>query len=129
MKFFRLLLPSLLIVLAAGCKHDQAVPQELVGNWVTQDARYKGKSLTIDQQGFIVLIVDEDSQPKAEHIDSMTVTKAAGLTTYVFETSDQADVPGKMTITYRPVNGELRLAHPSSVVWQRQAPAEEQPAQ
>ena len=120
MKFLRLLPLLLLIIPAAACKHSAAVPQELVGNWVTQDARYQGKTLVIDAEGFIVLIVDEDTMPKAEHIDSMTSKSEAGVTTYVFDASDQAGVHNRFTLMYRPVNGgELRLAHPNQVVWHR----------
>ena len=105
---------------AVACKQSQAVPRELVGNWVTQDARYQGKTLVIDAEGFIVLIVDEDTMPKAEHIDSMTSKSEAGVTTYVFVASDQAGVQNKYTLMYRPLNGgELRLAHPNQVVWHR----------
>jgi hypothetical protein len=105
---------------AVACKQSQAVPQELVGNWVTQDARYQGKTLVIDAEGFVVLIVDEDTMPKAEHIDKMTSKSEAGVTTYVLEASDQEGVQNKFTLMYRPLNGgELRLAHPNQVVWHR----------
>jgi hypothetical protein len=120
MRFVRLL-PLLLLMLPAGaCNQSQAIPRELVGNWVTQDAKYQGKTLVIDAEGFVVLIVDEDTMPKAEHIDSMTSKSEAGVTTYVFEASDQAGVRDKITVMYRAANGgELRLAHPSQVVWHR----------
>jgi hypothetical protein len=130
MRFFHLLALSLLILPAAGCKQSQAVPPELVGNWVTQDAKYQGKSLSIDPEGFIVLIVDENTTPKAEHIDRLTSTSEAGVTTYVFEASDQDGAHDKITVMYRAANGgELRLSHPNQVVWQREAPAQDTPAQ
>jgi len=79
----------------------------------------------IDPEGFVVLIVDEDTMPKAEHIDRMTSKSEAGVTTYAMEVSDQAGLQTKITVMYRPVNGgELRLAHPNQVVWQRAAPTQ-----
>jgi hypothetical protein len=124
MKFFRLLLLTLLILPAAACKDAQPVPQELVGNWVTQDAKYQGKMLSIDPEGYVVLIVDEETTPKAERIDRMSSKTEAGVTTYVFEASDLAGQNDKITLMYRPLNGgELRLAHPNSVVWHRETPA------
>jgi len=122
MRWFRLLPLLLLIIPAVACKESPPVPQELVGNWVTQDAKYQGKTLVIDPEGYIVLIVDEDTMPKAEHIDHMTSTEVAGVTTYVLDASDQAGTHDRITVMYRAVNGgELRLAHPSQVVWQRAA--------
>jgi hypothetical protein len=124
LRFFRLLSLSLLILPLAACKHPPAVPDELVGTWVTQDAKYQGKSLAIDQE-FIVTVLDEDTTPKAEHIDHVTTTTVAGVTTYAFEATDQAGVHDKITLTYQAANGgELRLAHPSSVVWQRAEPTQ-----
>lgn len=120
MKLLRLLPILLLILPAVACKPSPTVPRELVGNWVTQDAKYQDKTLVIDAEGFVVLIVDEDTMPKAEHIDSMTSKTEAGVTTYVLEASDQEGVQNKFTLLYRPVNGgELRLAHPIQVVWHR----------
>jgi hypothetical protein len=133
MRFFRLLTLALLIMPAAACKHSPAIPQELVGTWVTQDARYQGKSLMIDPEGFVVLVVDEDTAPRAEHVDRLTSTREAGVATYVFEASDQAGLHNKITVMYRDVNGgELRLAHPNQVVWQRATPdqtSDQTPAQ
>jgi hypothetical protein len=124
MRFFRLLTLSLLIIPVVACKHSPGVPQELVGSWVTQDARYQGKSLVIDQD-CIVLVQDEDTLPKAEHIDRMTAASESGVTTYVFEASDQEGARDKITVMYRAVNGgELRFSHPNSVVWQRATQAE-----
>jgi hypothetical protein len=126
MRFFRLLPLALLILPAAACKRSQAVPQELVGNWATQDAKYQGKMLSIDQE-FIVVIQDENTPPKVERIDRMTSTNEAGVTTYVFEASDDTGAHDKVTLMYRPFNGgELRLSHPNSVVWQRAAPDQTQ---
>ena len=123
MRFFRIWLLSLLILPAAACKRSPAIPEELVGSWVTQDAKYQGKTLSIDPEGFIVMIVDEDTMPKEEHIDRMTSKSEAGVTTYVFEASDQDGTHDKITLMYRPLNGgELRLAHPNQVVWQRATP-------
>jgi len=120
MKIIRLLPILLLMIPAVACKPSPTVPRELVGNWVTQDARYKDKTLVIDAEGFVVLIVDEDTMPKAEHIDKMTAKTEAGVTTYVLEASDQAGIQNKFTLMYRPLNGgELRLAHPNQVVWHR----------
>jgi hypothetical protein len=125
MRFFRLLPLCLLIMPAAACRQSQTVPQALVGSWVTEDAKYQGKSLMIDQQGFIVLVLDEDTSPKPERIDHMTSTSEAGVTTYVFETSDQAGLHDKITVMYRAVNGgELRLSHPNQVLWRRAEPAQ-----
>jgi hypothetical protein len=123
MRYFRLLLLSLLIMPAVACKPSLVVPKELVGSWVTQDPRYQGKILMIDGEGFIMLVVDAETLPKAERIDSMTSTTQAGVATYVLETSDQAGAHERVTVMYRAVNGgELRLAHPNQVVWQRAAP-------
>ncbi len=120
MRFLRLLPLLVLLIPAAACNRSVAVPQELVGNWVTQDARYQGKTLVIDAEGFVVLIVDEDTMPRAEHIDHMTSKSAAGVTTYVLDASDQAGTHNRFTLMYRAVNGgELRLAHPNQVVWHR----------
>ena len=120
MKFLRLLPLLVLLIPATACNHAAAVPQELVGNWVTQDARYQGKTLVIDAEGYIVLIVDEDTMPRAEHVDSMTSKREAGVTTYVLDASDQAGAHNRFTLMYRAVNGgELRLAHPNQVVWHR----------
>lgn len=125
MRFFRLLAVSLLIFPAAACKRAQPIPQELVGNWVTDSAKYQGKNLIIDQDGFIVLILDGETLPKAERVDRMTATKVAGVPTYVFETSDKDGAHDKIALTYRPANGgELRLSHPSQVVWHRAALAQ-----
>jgi hypothetical protein len=119
MRLFRLLPLFLVIVSAAGCHRSQAVPKELVGNWVTDDERYQGKTLEIDQD-FIVLFLGEDTQPKAKRIDRVTATKEAGVTTYVFETSDKAGVHESIQVLYRPARqGELRLSNPSQVVWTR----------
>jgi hypothetical protein len=122
MKFIRFLPLLLLLMPAAACKRLPGVPQELVGNWVTQDAKYQGKAISIDQQ-FIVVIQDEETPPKVERIDHMTASSEAGVTTYVFEASDQAGQHDKVTVMYRAVNGgELRLSHPAGVVWQRETP-------
>jgi hypothetical protein len=123
MRFFRVLLLSLLIIPSAACNRAPAVPQELVGTWTTQDAKYQGKSLTIDPEGYVVLIVDEETTPKAQHIDHMTTKSEAGVATYAMDLTDQDGVHNKITVTYRAANGgELRLAHPDRVVWQRATP-------
>ena len=123
MRLFRLLPLFLVIVSAAGCRHFQAVPEELVGNWETDDERFQGKTLEIDQD-FIVLFLGEDTLPKANRIDRVSSNKEAGVTTYVFETSDKAGVHDTITVLYRAAQkGELRLANPSQVVWKRVPPA------
>jgi hypothetical protein len=123
MRLFRLLPLFLVILSAAGCRHfQQGVPQELLGNWVTDDENYQGKSFEIDQE-FIVLFLGEDHQPKAERIDRVSSTSEAGLITYVFETSDKAGVRDIVKVLYRPaLAGELRLSNPSQVVWKRAEP-------
>jgi hypothetical protein len=124
-KFPRFLLLFLLLAPAASCNKQVTVPSELVGSWVTQDARYRSKTLEIDGDGFVILFFGEDIEPKAERIDAMSTKTEAGITTYTFDTCDQADVHDKIRVNYRPVNGgELRLAHPNQVVWHRAVPGE-----
>jgi hypothetical protein len=124
MKFFRLIALALLLLPAVACNQQQKIPKELAGNWVTEDERYQGKNLIINPEGFIVLIVDAESKPRAERVESMTSTKEAGVTTYVFKTTDINGAHDTITVDYRAANGgELRLAHPNQIVWRR-APAE-----
>jgi hypothetical protein len=123
MKFLGAVALSVLMVPAVACTHSVKVPQELVGNWVTDNAKYEGKNLIIDRDGYIVLILDPVSTPKASRVDSMQCKKEAGLTC-LFETTNKTGTHDKISVNYRPVNGgELRLAHPNNVVWHH-APTE-----
>lgn len=120
MRFGRILALCVLMIPAVACRHSQSIPPELAGNWVTDDPRYAGKNMIIDKDGYITLITNPESKPKAERIDKMTSTKEAGAATYVFETTDIAGAHDKITLTYRAANGgELRLSHPNQVVWKR----------
>ena len=121
MRLLRLLPLFLVLLSATACFRSSAAPKELVGNWTTDDEKYQGKKLEIDQD-FIVLFFGDDAMPKAERIDHVASTQEAGGTTYVFETSDKAGVHNKIKVSYRPANGgELRLSNPSQVVWTRAA--------
>ena len=114
------LLPLFFVMLSAvACTRLHAVPKELIGNWVTDDENYRGKTLAIDQE-FIVLYLGEDVLPKAERIDRFTSTKDAGGMTYIFETRDRVGAHDKIKVSYRTAHGgELRLSNPSQVVWTR----------
>jgi hypothetical protein len=123
MKFFRVVALSVLMLPAVACTRSVTVPKELVGNWVSDDAKYEGKNLIIDRDGYVVLILDPVSTPKASRVESMKCTKEGGLTCS-FETTDKAGTHNKLSVTYSPANGgELRLGHPSGVVWHH-APSE-----
>ncbi len=128
----QMLLLSLLLVVLASCdwRGPQTLPEQVLGEWKTDDARYQGRFLKIEADR-ITFGLGGVAPDELEHIDRIRVASANNPADYIIKLKRNNGAPDSVALRFTPENGgELRLKNQPKVVWFRKRdPEQRQPAQ
>jgi hypothetical protein len=117
--FARLILLLLPIVLG-GCDWNDSkfIPENLVGVWRTNDARYRGRSMKLSEDS--VVIETGIGNPSKETVESVKIQRAGDETNYLIKcrASDGSEHFLSLRFSSR-WGGELRLNHQQNMAWRR----------
>jgi hypothetical protein len=115
---FLLLFVTFALVFAVQCQKQSAVPEELIGVWVTKDPKYANhpfeikKDTIIFEQGLGYL--DFDVYP----IAGMKKTESEGQILYLIYYTLPSGKKFEFSFYYSAVNGgEIRFKHQPEMLW------------
>jgi hypothetical protein len=119
LSFARLILLLSPVVLGSCDWNDSKfIPDNLVGVWRTNDARYRGRSMKLSEDS--VVIETGIGNPNKETVESVKIQPAGDETNYLIKcrTSDGSVDFLSLRFSSR-WGGELRLNHQQNVAWRR----------
>ncbi len=126
-----MLLVSFVLLLLAGCnwRDPQTLPEQLLGEWKTDDARYQGRFLKVETDQ-ITFGLGGAAPNELEHIERVHMEPANNPTDYLIKLKKLDGAPDSVVLRFSPENGgELRLKNQPHVVWSRNKnPIQAQPA-
>jgi hypothetical protein len=119
---FAFVRPALLLlpIVLGSCDWNDSkfIPDNLVGVWRTNDARYRGRSMTLSEGS--VVIETGIGSPSKETVESVKMQPAGDETNYLIKcrTSDGGEHFLSLRFSSK-WGGELRLNHQPNMAWRR----------
>jgi hypothetical protein len=111
-----LLLPLML----GGCDWNDSkfIPDNLVGVWRTNDARYRDRSMKFSKDS--ALIETGVGIPSKESVESVKIQSAGEETNYSIKCRTADGNADLLSVRFSPKwGGELRLNHQPNMIWRR----------
>lgn len=115
---------GLVILLAAtvgawsGCSHEP-LPSRLVGSWISPDARFEGRVLTITPRTVAISVHGESAAFYFIKETSVVLNNRLWKVSLALE--DTQHTASRMTLNYDPQRDTLRLENRPATLWHRSA--------
>jgi hypothetical protein len=108
-----------LACLASSCNDSRILPNKLVGFWTTENPRYQGRFIELDNV-YLFIGVGPRQVPKLQVVDRFKAVQAGSEITYTVYSTDLQGVSDQMTFHFSPANGgEIELNNQRGIVWRR----------
>ncbi len=109
------------MLMLAGCSKPpvQTLPSHILGDWQTDDARYRGRGLKLDANR-VTFGLGGIAPDKPEQIENVTMTPPDNPTDFVIHLRTADGAPDSIALQFTPANGgEMRIKSQSKMVWKR----------
>jgi hypothetical protein len=114
-----LLLPTLLLFAGCGGRGPQMLPAQMVGEWKTDEARYRGRSMKLETDR-ITFGLGGAAPDRAELVERVSMTPRYNPTDYNIQLKAVDGTSDSIVLQFTPENGgELRLKNQPKMVWKR----------
>jgi len=126
----QMLFPSLLLLILTGCdwRGPQTLPEQVLGEWKTDDARYQGRFVKVEADQ-ITFGLGGAAPDELEHIERVHMVPTDNRIDYAIKLKKPNGASDSIALLFTPERGgELRLKNQPKVVWSRRKdPVQPQP--
>jgi hypothetical protein len=112
---------TMLLLMLAGCSEPPAtiLPAQVLGEWQTDDARYRGRGMKLDSNR-VIFGLGGVAADKAELVESVKMTPKDNPTDLLIQLRTADGTPDSLALQYTAANGgELRIKSQAKIVWRR----------